>query len=197
MVEIRISHDLWCCIISLSLYFLLQLYPSPKLFSLTAIHLSITSQVLMCYISLSVALSRKLPNKQFDFPLSFFSACSLVCYLAKGKPFAVKRKGHHHWSWTSNYHDVRCLLGNIHIKITPNSQHPSTLRYFKGRQDKPVRQKHGSLNNYQSPNEPQGHKWTDPSHKGVQRDALSQGDWWRGIKISVRSISWTKIPWYF
>lgn len=127
----------------------------------------------MCYISFSVGLSTKLPNKQFVFPISLFSACSLACYLAKGNPFGVKRKGHHHWCWTSNYYDIRCVLGNTYIKVAPYCQCPSTFRHIKGRQDTPVRQKHGSLNYYQPSKEPQIHKWTDPSHKGMQIDALS------------------------
>lgn len=60
----------------------------------------------MYYISFSVGLSMKLPNQQFDFPIFLFSACSLVCYLAKGNLFAVRRKGHHHWCWTPKYHDI-------------------------------------------------------------------------------------------
>lgn len=121
----------------------------PKLFCLTAIHLLYYFTSFSCVTFLFLwasAWNYQVSNLTSLFPFSFLSM--LISWLfSKRKPLCCQKK-----SASSLMLDSKLSwyqLGNTHTNIAPYSQHPSTLRHSIGRWDKPMRQKHGSLNNYQ------------------------------------------------
>lgn len=127
----------------------------------------------MCYISFSVGLIMKLVNKHSFTSLfpSLFSACSLACYLIKGNPFALKRA-------PSLMLDVKLPWYRVPIRKQSyqDSHIVSTHLYSDILKGDRISQWDRNMRVsiiIGSPKDPQSYKWIDPSHKIMQKYAVS------------------------